>query len=454
MQIHANNLYTRVIKYVISAECSEPFYTGTEDGKIGTVLSHPVKGIPFIQASSIAGALRDSLSYDERIQKELFGSADPEEDNQNALGTNSRVYFSDGFFVDSSLYTELRPRVRIDKISGTCQIAELKGKDKKSGQKFEMELIAAGSQFEFSAYLFEADKNLTEPLEDALGRLHVGDIQFGGQKNNGCGYIKLISVKKAIYDMEDKKDRILWIDESKEMTDILPYLMKPENRSEDRIRFELSGRTEGGILVKTIAVTDFGENEPDSANIRNIKHQYILPASSIKGVIRGQIEKIVAYRGMQPFVIQSLFGTGPDGENQGIQGKVRFLDSVIGESGDNECVIPQSRIHIDKFTGGVMYGSLFSEKPAYGKITICFDIQDGNGKEKGLLLMALRDIGMGLIPLGSGSSIGRGYINGEKIVVWKGNKKLAEINLKLGTIEYGKDIISEYMKNLKASCIL
>lgn len=74
-----------------------------------------------------------------------------------------------------------------------------------------------------------------------------------------------------------------------------------------------------------------------------------------------------------------------------------------------------------------MYGGLFSETPAYGELTIRVDLEEENKKAAGLLLMALRDVGLGILPLGSGSSIGRGYIDGSELLIKEGTEVIAKI---------------------------
>ena len=39
----------------------------------------------------------------------------------------------------------------------------------------------------------------------------------------------------------------------------------------------------------------------------------------------------------------------------------------------------------------------FSETPAYGELTIRVDLEEENKKAAGLLLMALRDVGLGIL---------------------------------------------------------
>lgn len=438
-------VYDRTAKYVVEAECREPLHIGTGSGENGEVLIHPEENRPFVQATGIAGAFRDFYRYDKALQTRLLGNAYGDDQEKDAGG--SRVYFTDGFFGKSSVYTEIRPRLRMDGATGTGQSARTKGSGKKSGQKFEMESVAAGSRFSFSIYLYEKEEDLEKDLELGLKALHQGRIQLGGQKSNGCGYVKLISVKKAVYDFYDREDRRMWPEESKEMKDLLPELLKAEEAGTERLSFELSAQTEGGILVRSIAVTEYDENAPDAMNIRNHQREYILPASSVKGVIRSQMEKIAAYRNAQG-VITEIFGREKDSVREGIAGKIRCFDCAIGNKEDNDKVQVQSRIHIDKFTGGVMYGSLFSEKPACGALTIRVELEGGLDRESGLLLMALRDLAMGIVPVGSGSSIGRGYLKGEKITVKKGDQTLAQIDCKAGRIVSGSQYVEQCLKAL------
>ena len=77
MQIDVNQMciYNKVAKYTITAQCREPLHIGSGNGSNGEVLIHPVKNVPFVQATGIAGALREFYSEDEMLQKRLFGSS-------------------------------------------------------------------------------------------------------------------------------------------------------------------------------------------------------------------------------------------------------------------------------------------------------------------------------------------------------------------------------------------
>ena len=381
-------VYDKVAKYIIEAECREPLHIGTGNGENGEVLIHPEENRPFVQAAGIAGAFREFYQYDEALQTRLFGSP-----YRGSEEKGSRVFFTDG-------------------------------------------------------YLYQKEEKLEKELERGLKALQEGRIQLGGQKSNGCGYVSLHSVKKAVYNFYSAEDRKLWAGETKDTEEILPEILESGESGEERLCFELTGHTEGGILVKSIAVTEYGENVPDAVNIRNHQRAYILPASSVKGVLRSQIEKIAAYKNTVS-AVSDLFGQEHGDSQEGRAGKIRCFDCVIGDEKANDQAPVQCRIHIDKFTGGVMYGGLFSEKPAYGKLTVRVELDGGCDRESGLVLMALRDLAIGIVPMGSGSSIGRGFLKGEKLTVKRGSRVLAVIDCENGRTEDGSQYMEQCLKALE-----
>ena len=409
------SLYDTVVKYEIQASCREPLHIGSGDGRYGEVLVHPATGEPFIQASGIAGAFRSWFEGNGDLACEIFGSTN-QEDSQ------SKIRFQDGYFSETAIYTELRPRVKIDPVTGTVQGNTLKS-GQVSGQKFQMELVASGSRFSFAIYLFEKDTPYEEAVEESLAAFHAGEIQLGGQKSSGCGCGELLSVKKSVYSMRDPQDRRLWAAEEKEGTEIAPALIERGRIRDGRLHFILTGRTEGALLVKSVSVKEYGAGVPDDVNMQNRKDEFIVPASSLKGALRSQIEKIAAYRGVKNGVIEALFGAAYDKESKGMVGAARFFDCVVGDK---------------------------AERPVCGQVEIRVDLETGEGA--GLVLMALRDLGMGLFPLGSGSGIGRGYLAGSSLRVESGGKRLAEIDLNTGEILSGRDVIDGYMKDLAGLC--
>jgi CRISPR/Cas system CSM-associated protein Csm3 (group 7 of RAMP superfamily) len=401
--------YNSITKYAVTAVCEQPMHIGSALGEAETVLVHPVDDIPFVQATGLAGVFRSaSLRRNGKEDTDiLFGSGTEQ--------SGSKVYFSDGIFEGKKFVLELRPHVAIDRESQSARAVERKGSNQSAGQKFESEYIGAGARFSFSIYLYGDEKR--EELEAVLADVHTGNVAFGGRKSSGCGAIHFEKLRRKIFDMTDKEDRKLWADEDtlpeSAYKDILSGLPDGVDAA-DAYEIVVEGKTEGAIMVRSIAVSEFGKDAPDTENIKNAKKEYIVPGSSIRGTIKSQMERIAAYLGCEPVIVES-FGS------QKLAGNLWFYDAVIGDEEEQRAAEKSlsHRIHIDKFTGGVMHGGKFSERNAHGHLSLKIVIRDQNEPDAtcGLLLFALRDLAIQMMSLGGGYNVGKGMILVDRIRV-------------------------------------
>ena len=484
--------YNRIDKYIVRAKLRQPLHTGSSGSSRGEILIHPVHGMPFVQASGIAGVFRscyEEFFGDQAQAMELFG------DNEEIAG---RVRFTDGqiLAMEGGMQVELRPRIRINRSTGTSAAAKGKGADEHSGQKFEIEYLGAGHEIEFSIYLYSeqparkgttadtpstaegtADRlsapdteEITDPssastggttgdqkrIEQVLAQIHSGQLQFGGQKSNGCGSMEILSLKHYAFDMCTAKGREDWAAEGREekfsYTDRLRYLeeiLRDSSYSARAYTISLSAKTEGSILVKSIALTDYElrqfekkeEKEPDYVNMRNARKQYIIPGSSLKGALRAQFERIAGY--MEEHtpgfdsrqVIADAFGREGKRKDTGAAGNIRVFDTVVRQLEGCGMETISNRIRIDRFTGGVMNTGLFKEQPVHGQLLIEAAIMKGGKKDDadradrscGLLVLTLRDLALGMFNLGSGYSVGRGFLFADRLTVRRGDGAEAEI---------------------------
>lgn len=62
------------------------------------------------------------------------------------------------------------------------------------------------------------------------------------------------------------------------------------------------------ILVKSIDVRDYNEESPDAEQMRRADGELLIPATSIKGVLRSQMEKIAKLRQLPVSDIEAVFG--------------------------------------------------------------------------------------------------------------------------------------------------
>lgn len=115
--------------------------------------------------------------------------------------------------------------------------------------------------------------------------------------------------------------------------------------------------------------------------------------------------------------ITKLFGTEVDNQRAGsIQASRVQVDETLIEGTPPDWV--QARVSIDRFTGGALDGALFTEKPIFGVngvvVTLNLRLINPEPGEIGLLLLALKDLWTGDLPIGGERSIGRGRLQGIK----------------------------------------
>ena len=126
--------------------------------------------------------------------------------------------------------------------------------------------------------------------------------------------------------------------------------------------------------------------------------------------MRHRAEYICDKLGLDKNFLDNLMGT--------TENKSRFIVAESYVSPENFAEINHTRNKIDRFTGGVLQGTLFTTKPAYQKnfdlptLNIHFEIRDAKNFEVGLAIFLLRDLWLGHVAIGGEKSVGRGTISG------------------------------------------
>jgi hypothetical protein len=91
-------------------------------------------------------------------------------------------------------------------------------------------------------------------------------------------------------------------------------------------------------------------------------------------------------------------------------------------------MLRQTRVAIDRFTGGAYPTALFTEEVLFGgpasRVHVCMTLRNPRPPEVGLLLLLLKDLWTGDLPLGGERSVGRGRLQGhEAVLTWSGNQE-------------------------------
>ncbi len=440
--------YDKVDKYLVYAKLNSPMHVGSEDGMAQEILLHPVTRLPFIQASSISGVMRN-------YYQNCFGNSEPLFGGTGIDEGQSMIKVTDGLFVNSNeLILELRPRVKIDQKKGTVSSGEIKGSKAESGHKFDMEYVGAGAEFSFSVYHYcnEKDANdYKDKIIQIFAGMQNGEVLLGGQKSNGCGDISIQDLYYKEFDLKTKDGRDDWLMEpSSEISGYKDIKTELKSSETGLYRITVNAKAESSVLIKGYQVNDFGKDAADSINIQNAQKDYIIPGTSLKGALRSRVMYIAEYLGLDQRTVDEIFGSGSAKDIRGTVGNARFLDAVIGTKEDNDKNEMSHRIHIDKFTGGVMNRSLFTEMSASGDINLRIDIVNKYVPERavGLIIMALRDMANGICNIGGGYHIGHGFLEISKIKVEK-DLNAAEIDFDNNEIRDEREILKRCLSSVK-----
>ena len=400
-------------------------------------------GHPMISATSLVGALQSYINQYVQVKNEkaekvlhyLFPNsfqaiaAYQSKEKQNKKPQSHLIV--DNVHLKTKAYnTTVRDGVRIDSKSNTAE----------DHGKYDYELLEDGVTFDFKAEIILRGEMDIELVKDTIQLLHQvlsssdgqSPFQVGALTSHGFGQLKLDESSWKVYDFTGKAK-----------TQYFNFLQSPENREPSPLE-EFTGKPQHFKIQKgascTIDMTlrpttpfKIGGGTPetgaDDASLRS-NGQYILSAKSMKGAIRHHAYRIANTVHDNPDdLINALFGSVEDNAIS----KSRFWtsDAAFKEYGE---VKEQTRVAIDRFTGGAMESALFQTEPVWptDKTTVKVQwkilqpkrsnddklAQKSHGDaEIGLLLLVARDLMTEFLAVGGEKAIGRGRFRGKEVTI-------------------------------------
>lgn len=399
------------------------------------LLLDPITNKPLLPGTSIAGAMRAYLrewimGYEEPTQENsgslpqlLFGEVVANVPPPQRKSVESYLVVEDAYA--QTLKTEIRPGVKINPKTRTVKM------EKKGGQLFDMELLQAGTTFPLRIELAlpedEAKQvSLKQALAVALTGFERGEIGLGARKRRGFGECKVTSWAVETFDLKQPDGLIGWLKGDSSQTPAsggnIADLLKVSLPDDKRVRFRMVAR----FQLKTSLLIRSGGDDADSPDMthlsshRNGKQKAvpILSGTSLAGAVRARAQRIANTVNPEQAaaLITDLFGTEIM-EGQAQRGDVKASRAIFYERevrGRNDLV--QTRIRIDRFTGGTYPGALFEQQPVFGgpnsEVRVEIELHKPDDAQIGLLLHVLKDLWTGDLPLGGEASVGRGRMRG------------------------------------------
>jgi CRISPR/Cas system CSM-associated protein Csm3 (group 7 of RAMP superfamily) len=301
-----------------------------------------------------------------------------------------------------------------------------------------MQLLAAGSTFDlrFELAISGASADLREALATALDGLEHSEITLGARKRRGFGQVSVKDWKVWKYNLGDRDGLLAWLESGDQqdsaleqkgetLTEKLSAAVMAEDARE-MAHLEATFALDSTLMIRS----GFGQADsgPDLVHLhsprpgREEKRVPVIPGTSWAGALRQRALKIARTLSSDDIetsraFVDAMFGPAEikreDSKNAWAS-RVSIAESEIEQA----LALVITRVKIDRFTGGSFESALFSEQPAIGtpetRVKLDLILRSPGEAELGLLLLLLKDLWTGDLPIGGESSIGRGRLKGVK----------------------------------------
>ncbi len=396
---------------------------------------------PLLTGASLAGALRSYISgFGGSYAELLFGGKNGQED-----GEQSPLIVDDA--IGEAPTIELRDGVKIDSKTRTALEKALYNREMwAAGTTFDLRLELLISPIYFvhdpqnkerrilkersSAEMVDYEAQLKSAFATVLNGLAIGEIPLGGRKTRGYGRGSVGNWTVDTYDMGRAQDLKAWLEN---VPPPIPSSLGTGYLTDQRSLFEIKATfaLEGSLLIRREGGNKI---EPDMAHLRARQadgtEKPILSGTSLAGALRARAYKIANTLGLDAkSLTDGIFGSDMEAirkrKRQGERdilphaSRLRVSEQTI-ENGVEDLV--QSRVSLDRFTGGALDTALFNEQPLFSRgetttVEITLSLKKPSDAEIGLLLSLLKDLWTADLALGGESSVGRGRLNGIEAII-------------------------------------
>jgi CRISPR/Cas system CSM-associated protein Csm3 (group 7 of RAMP superfamily) len=351
-----------------------------------------------IPGTTLAGNIRHLLQEkikDKKIMDQYFGS---EAENSG----HSLFSFFDASAL--SVDTDIRDGVKLDNLTKTT-------KDK---SKYDYEIINTGSVFEFRMEAVSrknSDNIIVEAiLSEIIELLEKSVLRIGAKTSRGFGRIQLAQTKTLKLEMAKDQDKQKWINFSWNDLNTKDEFKTRKDLFDEINNFKISATftIPDSLIIKSYST------EPDDVDSVSLtsNEKTVVSGTSWNGAIRHALENAGRELGKHEEMLKLIHKTfgWVDDENRNkkaVPSKVIIEENTIEDS----IMIPYIRNKVDRFTGGVVESALFDEKSVYGgSVQLNCEIKNAEDFEKGMLILAIKELQNGIQTVGGGSNIGRGRL--------------------------------------------
>ena len=389
--------------------------TGEHDNRVDAVVLRDVNGVPYVPGTSLAGAiqacLRDSFVPADKHDVAQFWGSSADNGVQSAFIVNDATV--------SSLHlkwpVEERDGVSIDAKTGTAI----------DGHKYNFDVVPAGNQLSWTGEVVIRacdDRTAMERLSSTVvNALENGMVLLGAHTTKGFGHFELRDKVICALNLDEREDVATYLHYCSTGTLDTNHPLKSEPLPPNDQNFDISAdfRLTSSLMVRSYSNRPA---DPDETHIRS-GGEDVLPGTSLKGVLRHRAAMILSELGEQnperTDDFRNLFGYTEtarqisESKSASLRSRL-FVDESVIAGAHSEM---QTRVQIDRLTGGVRHGAFLEAMPLWSnkgseRLHLHLRVSQCKDWEAGLLLLLLKDLWTSDLPVGGERSVGRGSLAG------------------------------------------
>ena len=395
--------------------------SGSNEAADKEIILRPDKK-PYIPGTALAGKLlrrfndcQDLIPPKTKSHIQFWGGEYKyqEENKEKIQPYQSHIIIEDACWVEGTPSKVIRDGVRINH---QTNLAEDKG-------KFDYELLEPGCTFAFRAeikiresFKKEDFQKMGQYLLELVGK----DFRIGASEKAGFGKLECKDAKA--YWFEFPTDEIIWFDYLGGIKPTKPYSFTNTLTYTPQKTFQLTADfTLKSTLLTAAAGVD--ASDPDKVQLsrkNGAKKEFILSGAAIRGALKHRALRILKVQGKSQTeadnFLNNLFGFVTEVKAAKLNAKksrLRAEESAFSKDSSNH----QTRIKIDRFTGGTISGALLDAKPITCSdrqtIQLVFNLPDYTPQEVELMLYLLKDLMLSDLAIGGEKNIGRGILVGQ-----------------------------------------
>lgn len=440
-------------RFIIEAETAMAISSGTKGIYTDANIIRDANGMPYIPGTSIAGIIRSMIGSEEG--DEFWGTKEDGGHGSEIIFTEGKIINAKGEVVDGlnleasndellKHYSELpvRQHVSIDD----------KGVAKKQ-DKFDQEVVYAGTRFCFEMEIV-SDGEDCKKCKEIVDAVNQKLFHIGGSSRKGLGLVAVKKVWTKVLDLRIEANRNLYLSKSSNLNESAswtkgwgdPDTLEESKEDENWVKYEINicpddfvafgsglGDEQGEVDSTPVRESVVKWDENDCGSMTEVSRSVLIPASSVKGALRhrtiyhynrlaGNFADLMSKDEMKTAVdncpaSNDIFGF-LDGK-KAKRGNAIFRDVALVK----ETSVPQKNIthvKIDRFTGGAIYGALFTEQVDYlpeEKVNVRIYVRTDALKGeyvKAAFEKAIDDLKKGLLSLGGTTNRGHGSFHENK----------------------------------------